>query len=154
MSHPPGKPADLSNPVPDICERMVYTRDGRTDHMRVTGWYCLKKAQKPRDENGVADQIITEILREENAMGYFLVPCTREEATVVALYAIAGALVRLNNPGLTRVGEYVPWSEGLINSDRDSWLNFHCKQHRHVMGGDHRKMITEMFPDVDFSYPY
>lgn len=152
MNLPAGKPADLSNPVPDIGECMVYTRDGRTEHMRVTGWYCLKPVAKPEDDH--ASQIITEILREENAVGFVLVPCTRAEATVIGLYAVGSALVRINDAGLTREGAYVPWSEELLKSEADSWLNFHCKHRGHAIGRDHRDLLTRLFPEVDFSYPY
>ena len=139
--------ADLTNPVPDIAEVVTYQRiDGRREQMRVNGWYCLQQVTKP------TCQIVLEILREsKDALGFTLVGCSRDQATVLGLTGIAGALVRTNSPELTREGRYVPWPKEQIDEQRESYLS---RIKNAGIGRGYRSTLERLFPDTDFSYPH
>lgn len=146
--------ANLTNPVPDLAEAVTYTRDGRTDRMRVDGWYCLQKVAKPKSDH--VSKIITELIREDpTSMGYRLMPCPRRKATVVSLYAIAGALVRIDDPGLVREGKYIEWSPAFIKEEKKSWA-YRVRRLSPIdgLGRGYRDTLERLFPEVDLSYPY
>lgn len=104
--------------APDICTLVEY--DGRG--WRVTGW--LKEAVRPQfdenqlyGDNGVLAEILFDACQEIG--GKRLVHCTREEATMVSLYAICGAIVPVEQ---VKVTGRVNWSEDMIEQQRRSAL--------------------------------
>jgi hypothetical protein len=140
--------ADLTHPIPDIAEAVTYTRDdGRREMMRVKGWYHLRPVERPSCD------VTNEVIRGAgDAVGFTLAPCARDQATVLGLAGIAGALVRVDSPQLVREGRYVQWPKSHIDEARTQWLTFHCT--REGLGRGYRDTLERLFPGTDFSYPH
>jgi hypothetical protein len=117
-------PADLSNPVPDICESVLYKwshHEMAIPH-RVEGWYKVKPEIliEPEDEE---EKMIWEICSEERERRIKngivrVIPCKRNEAQYIAIYAIAGAIIRIDE--CKRKGVYVQWSHERIQQQIES----------------------------------
>ena len=93
---------DFSNSVPDVAESVTYIGENRVffgeHHWRVSGWYC-----------------------QDEKRPWTLRHCTREEAQVISLTGVCGAIVRIDE--VERSGQYVRWSAQVIETEIKNALN-------------------------------
>jgi hypothetical protein len=137
----------MTNPVPDICECVTY--DG--ERWRVTGWHCLEAIPPCGDD--IIGQLMEDIRKKDpETVTHKLVCCTREQATVISLYAVCGAFVRIDE--VQREGKYVQWSDKQINEHREIAIRHANSPDRMFdgLGRGYKSTLQRLFPDQNFSY--
>lgn len=130
---------DLSNPVPDVCE-IVVEADGRRS--RVDSWWKIVPLKSAKDD--FIDQLRREDPEQPN---HKLIQCRREEATVLGISGTCGGLVRITQ--VTRLGEFVQWSDKMIQEHRDAANNI---DNDNVICQGYKRTLERLFPEIDFTY--
>lgn len=156
----------MNNQVPDLFELFEHKGQKHVCH----GWFKLEKTRKPghykprkhkkhlpkhvirndKKRHAVAGRIIASMLREDNAKGFVLVPCNREEATSISgdsYYRInkikpLGVYSQSDLECQTLDEVHAQWKE--LVSDDDKWLCCDLEL----------STLKRLYPDVDFTYPW
>jgi len=133
--------------IPDICERVMYKWAGKekAEPHRVEGWYkAIPEREKPAEDADFMERIGWDLGKEDRERraergDVRVIACSREEATHVSIYAVAGALVRIDRVEPTK--KHVEWSAELIEETRKTWLNFYCRDAMYF-GAETEKLVS------------